>query len=180
MSGGCVILVGMMGAGKTKTGKVLARRLRCDFADTDALIVARTGLGIPELIKRDGEAGFREVEHAVLRDLADEGRTGVVATGGGVVLSPRNRKLLRKMGKVFYLAASPKVLAKRIAKSKVRRPLLENGRDVEEVVAEILDVRHPLYVDVADAKVRVEPASMPKSDIADRILSKLRKRERPR
>lgn len=174
-----IVLVGMMGSGKTKVGKVLAGRLGCDFSDTDGLVTERTGLGIPEIFARDGEARFRAEESAAIRALAGRGPAGVVATGGGAVLSADNRGLLRGMGVVFYLSASAPVLAQRLANSKVRRPLLENGRDTEQLLGDLLRDRDALYAGIADERIEIGSAGTPKRDIADEVLARLEARRRP-
>ena len=104
-----IILVGLMGAGKTTVGRQLARRLRKRFVDCDHEIEARTGVSIPTIFEIEGEAGFRRRESAVIESLAQDSGL-VLATGGGAVLDPMNRKHLKAGGWVVYLDVPPDVL----------------------------------------------------------------------
>jgi shikimate kinase len=146
---GCrnLYLVGLMGAGKTTVGRQLARRMGRRFVDSDHEIEARTGVRIPTIFEIEGEAGFRQREAQVIADLASE--TGlVVATGGGVVLNPENRTLLRQSGWVVYLCVPPAQLYERTRHDQ-NRPLLQ----VEDPLARLQALytqRDPLYREVAD------------------------------
>jgi shikimate kinase len=122
---GNVYLVGLMGAGKTSVGRVLAKRLRKIFVDSDHEIEARTGVRIPVIFEIEGEPGFRRREAAVLQELVLQGDI-VLATGGGVVLDPQNRRALRTTGTVVYLRASPNELWLRTRHDR-NRPLLQTG-----------------------------------------------------
>ncbi|WP_287129620.1 shikimate kinase [Candidatus Cyanaurora vandensis] len=133
-----VYLVGMMGAGKSTVGAVLAKALGYHYFDTDTLITQATGLTIPELFAQ-GESVFREVETQVLSQLAPHTRL-VVATGGGVVLSPRNWAYLHT-GVVVWLEVPAELLWQRV-QGKTSRPLLVGGR---ERLTEILTERLELY-----------------------------------
>lgn len=136
-----------MGAGKSTIGKTLAGRLHYHFCDTDALIEQRTGADIPWIFDVEGEDGFRARESAILKELV-EGEDQVIATGGGIVLDPRNRECLASGGTVIYLTASLNQLAQRTAKDR-KRPLLQvaNPRErLQQIIAE----RDPLYREVAD------------------------------
>src|SRR5262245_55604193 len=101
---GNIFLVGMMGAGKTTVGKVLAQRLRMEFVDTDKVLVERTGVPVATIFEIEGEEGFRRRESAVLAEAA-RGIDCVIATGGGAVLAPENRAVMRAAGTVVYLRA---------------------------------------------------------------------------
>ena len=122
---GNVYLVGLMGAGKTSVGRVLAKRLRKTFVDSDHEIEARTGVRIPVIFEIEGEPGFRRREAAVLQELVLQDDI-VLATGGGVVLDPQNRRALRATGTVVYLRASPNELWLRTRHDR-NRPLLQTG-----------------------------------------------------
>jgi len=149
----CLILIGMMGAGKTTVGRELARRRNVRFADCDHELAARTGVSIPTIFDIEGEAGFRQREAKMLADLAAEPDI-VIATGGGVVLSASNRALLARSGVVIYLDVPPHILYERTRYDR-NRPLLqvENPR---ERIAELHRQRDPLYREVADIVVRGE------------------------
>lgn len=145
-----IYLVGLMGAGKTTVGRVLARKLGWDFADTDGEIVARTGVPIPTIFEIEGEEGFRRREHAELEALSRRVQV-VVATGGGAVLQAPNRALMKKSGWVVYLHASPELLYARTRHDK-NRPLLQVADPLARL-RELLVQRDPLYRDVADLVV---------------------------
>jgi shikimate kinase len=141
-----VFLVGMMGAGKTSVGKLLSRRLRKVFCDSDQVIEERTGVRIPVIFELEGEPGFRARETAVLEELT--ARTDLVlATGGGAVLTPRNRQILRERGTVVYLRASVNELWNRTRHDR-NRPLLQTA-DPYARLNELHSLRDPLYREVA-------------------------------
>jgi shikimate kinase len=142
-----IFLVGPMGAGKSAVGKQLARRLRRTFHDADAEIEARTGVDIPFIFEKEGEAGFRLRERRVVEDLT--ALSGIVlATGGGVVMDADNRRLLAERGLVVYLHTSvPQQLAR--TRHSRNRPLLQTA-DPEAKLRELMAVREPLYRQLAD------------------------------
>ncbi|MBB5017483.1 shikimate kinase [Chitinivorax tropicus] len=144
---GNIFLVGMMGAGKTSVGRVLAKRLHHEFVDSDHEIEARTGVRIPTIFEIEGEAGFRVREQEVIADLVTHTRI-ILATGGGAVLKAENRAALRMHGTVIYLSASVDDLLERTQHDK-NRPLLrtENPR---AKLSTLLAERDPLYREVAD------------------------------
>lgn len=142
-----IFLVGLMGAGKTTVGKLLAKRFNKAFFDTDHEIERRTGVKIPVIFEIEGEAGFRNRELAVLQELAGQ-RNIVLATGGGVVLSRANREILRQNGKVIYLRAMAGELWQRTRHNK-NRPLLQT-LDPLVKLKELFAERDPLYREMAD------------------------------
>ncbi len=143
---GNIYLVGLMGAGKTSVGRLLAKRLGKRFVDSDHEIEARTGVRIPVIFEIEGEAGFRQREVAMIDELtATEGV--VLATGGGAVLDPRNREVLRTRGTVVYLRASVDELWNRTRRDR-NRPLLQTA-DPRGRLAELMEIRDPLYREVA-------------------------------
>lgn len=141
-----IFLVGLMGAGKTSVGRLLARRLKKAFYDTDQEIERRTGVKIPVIFEIEGEAGFRAREAAVLADLARR-KNIVLATGGGAVLSPENRRLLAHNGTVVYLRATVEDLWARTRHDK-NRPLLQGGDPLAKL-GELIGQRDPLYRETA-------------------------------
>ena len=142
-----IFLVGMMGAGKTTIGRQLARRLKLRFVDSDHEIEARTGVHIPLIFDIEGEAGFRKREELVIKDLTQE-RGLVLATGGGVVLSPENRANLAANGLVVSLSVKPALLWERLRQDK-KRPLLAVADPLAKLM-ELHEQRDPLYREVAD------------------------------
>lgn len=148
-----IFLVGPMGAGKSAVGRQLARMLKRDFRDSDAEVEARTGVDIAFIFEKEGEPGFRRREREVIRDLtALEGI--VLATGGGAVLDPDNRKKLASRGRVVYLDAS---VEQQLSRTRVsgHRPLL-NGPDPAARLAVLMQERGPLYHAVADLVVQTD------------------------
>ena len=142
-----LILIGPMGAGKTSVGKRLAERFALAFADADRDIELRTGTSVSTIFDCEGEAGFRARERAALMDmLAGEGL--LVATGGGAVLDPDNRRLLRARGFVVWLQVGVDEQLERLARDRTR-PLLQRD-DRTEVLRQMAVQREPLYADVAD------------------------------
>ena len=141
-----IILVGLMGAGKTTIGRLLARAFARPFIDTDHEIEARTGVKVPVIFEIEGEAGFRARETQVIGELCL--RPGIVlATGGGAVLMAENRTALRGSGLVVYLNAQPIDLWQRTRHDQ-NRPLLR-GADPERRLADLFAQRDPLYREVA-------------------------------
>ena len=141
-----IILVGLMGSGKTSVGKVLARLLGKVFVDSDHEIERATGVRIPLIFEIEGEAGFRAREHKIIAELVAR-RNILLATGGGAVLSKENRDRLRANGKVIYLRAPIKSLLKRTQRDR-HRPLLQ-GPDPVAKLTELYAQRDPLYREVA-------------------------------
>ncbi|MBS7405310.1 MAG: shikimate kinase AroK, partial [Oxalobacter sp.] len=142
-----IFLVGLMGAGKTTVGRLLAKRLGMRFVDSDHEIEARTGATISWIFEIEGEESFRRREVETIRDLT--GRSGVVlATGGGAVIHPENRKHLKDRGTVIYLRASVNNILQRTMHDK-SRPLLQT-ENRKEKLEELARQRDPLYREVAD------------------------------
>jgi len=148
---GNLILVGMMGSGKTTMGRALARHLGKAFADSDEEIQKRTGVTIPHIFDIEGEAGFRQRETIALRDLLERENL-VLATGGGAVLKEQNRALLQENGIVIYLKANVHDLWQRTRHDQ-NRPLLQT-EDPHAKLAELFRLRDPLYQQVSDIVVQ--------------------------
>lgn len=143
-------LVGLMGAGKTTVGRLLARHYGCTFHDSDHEIEARTGVKIPVIFEIEGEAGFRRREESAIAELT--ALSGIVlATGGGAVLSATNRERLKQSGVVIYLRGSPEHLYERTRHDR-NRPLLQTDNPLEKL-RELYRQRDPLYREIADIVV---------------------------
>ncbi|ATJ84150.1 shikimate kinase AroK [Halomonas beimenensis] len=148
-----LILIGPMGAGKSTIGRLLAAELSRDFLDSDHEIEDRCGADIPWIFDVEGEAGFRDRETQMIRELST--REGVViATGGGAVLREENRRILRDSGTVIYLFTTVEQQLRRTAKDR-NRPLLQRD-DREQVLERMFEERDPLYRATADLVVRTD------------------------
>lgn len=141
-----ISLIGLPGAGKSTVGRQLARRLRVDFADSDAVIEQRLSMSIREVFERQGEAYFRAIEQTVVAEFASCWN-GVLATGGGVVLTQLNRDVLRTRSVAVYLKATPRELVRRL-RSDSKRPLLQVNDPLERLRQLYLQ-RDPLYRETA-------------------------------
>jgi shikimate kinase len=165
---GNIFLVGLMGAGKTSVGRLLARRLGKAFYDCDHEIERATGVRIPVIFEIEGEAGFRARERRMLAELVHRSDV-VLATGGGTVLAEQNRGLLKAHGVVVYLCASPHELWQRTRHDR-NRPLLQTPNPLGKLT-ELYDERDPLYRAVAD--LVVDTGSQSVSALAHRLEQKL-------
>lgn len=171
---GNIFLVGPMGAGKTTIGRQLARLLKREFLDSDREIEQRTGANIPLIFELEGEAGFRARERAVIDDLSRQ--PGIVlATGGGAILDPENRKHLAERGTVVYLETSVEQQLARTGRDR-NRPLLQT-EDPKRRLQELLAVRDPLYREIADLTVPTDGRTA--RDVVNQILRAI-KPHRPR
>lgn len=163
-----IALVGMMGSGKSTVGRRLAHALGRTFIDADRELEARLNVPIPTIFELEGEAGFRRRESQLLCELSE--RPGIVlATGGGAVLAPENRTILRDRMYVVYLKASLPELWHRLRHDRAR-PLLRTPNPRERI-AELLQLRDPLYEEVADLKVLTsrQPVDKLVADIIGRM-----------
>ena len=143
-----IILIGLMGTGKTTVGRQLARKLRMEFYDSDRVIEERTGADIPLIFEKEGEQGFRDREQAIIDELTQKNNI-ILATGGGAILRPENRHHMISRGTVFYLKSSLKTLLERTSKDK-NRPLLHADEPAESILNRLLIERGPLYEETAD------------------------------
>jgi shikimate kinase len=161
-------LVGMMGAGKTTVGRLLARRLKLRFFDSDHEIEARCGVKIPLIFEIEGEAGFRSRESQALAELTM--LDGVVlATGGGAVLSEGNRRMLAERGVVIYLRGRPEDLYERVRQDR-NRPLLATPDPLARL-QELYVQRDPLYREIAD--ITVDTGAQGVQGLTQQLLRKL-------
>lgn len=165
---GSLILVGMMGAGKTTVGRLLARRLKRRFYDSDVEVERRCGVRISVIFDIEGEAGFRSREMQVIAELCALDNT-VIATGGGAVLAAENRRAMTARGSVVYLHAHPAQLWQRVRHDR-NRPLLATP-DPEKKLEELYAQRDPLYREVADLVVDTGKQSV--QALAKELLARL-------
>jgi shikimate kinase len=164
LGGRSIVLIGMMGAGKSSIGRRLAGRLGIPFIDADAEIESAAGMTIPEIFEKHGEPYFRAGEARVIARLLDNGPQ-VLATGGGSVMDPQTRALIGQKGISIWLKADIDVLLKR-TKRRNDRPLVEKIKD-------LLPVREPIY---AQADIIIQSRDEPHDTIIDEIMGELPKR----
>ena len=148
-----IALIGFMGCGKTSIGKILADRLDVGFVDLDREIESSSGLTIAEVFSKQGEAGFRALEESSLAALAEKRAPQVLSCGGGIILSPRNRELLKSEFVTVWIDVPFAELLRRLAGERKKRPLL--GSDDYALRAERLFLdRRPLYAETSRFTVR--------------------------
>lgn len=145
-----------MGAGKTTIGKYLAQQLNLQFADTDTEIEARTGADIPWIFDVEGEEGFRAREQLAVEEMTLWDSV-LLATGGGVIMRPENRRVLAARGFVVYLHATVEEQVRRTHRDR-RRPLLQAG-DPEQILSDLMAIRDPLYREIADHVIDTDGCS---------------------
>lgn len=166
-----LVLIGMMGAGKTSVGRRVALRLGRPFVDTDRLVEERAGRTVGEIFEADGEPAFRALEAKAVRDALDSDTWAVVALGGGAVLDPASRELAREAGLVVWLQAPARELARRVEASTRRgtvRPLLTPGPPAETVLGGLARDREQAYR--AAAHLTVETAGRSPGQVATAVL----------
>jgi shikimate kinase len=170
-----LFLIGPMGSGKSAVGKQLSRTLNMPFYDSDTEIERRTGVDIPFIFEKEGEAGFRQRERETIEILT--AMDGIVlATGGGAILLPENRRALAERGRVVYLKTSVDQQAERVRQGRAR-PLLSNV-DPAIKLQELMVVRAPLYAEIADVTVFTDSRKV--RTVTDDILRGLEAAQQPR
>ncbi len=171
---GNIFLVGLMGAGKTSVGRMLARRMNMEFLDADTEVEKLTGVKIPVIFEIEGESGFRAREEKMIDQLT--AMNGIVlATGGGAVISPANRLLLKNRGHVIYLRAAPEDLWRRTRRDR-NRPLLQTADPLGKLRT-LHEQRDPLYREVAD--LIVDTGSQSVAHLTSRIQQLLAEFDAP-
>ena len=163
-----IVLIGMMGAGKSTIGRRLARRLGLPFVDADAEIEKAAGLSVAEIFERYGEGHFRDGERRVLARLID-GPRRVIAAGGGAFIDPGTRALMLARCTTIWLDVPPEILAERVGR-RDHRPLLK-GQDPLSRLRELGASRNPIY---AEAHLRIEAGQTAHDRIVERIIAALR------
>ena len=168
--GPSIVLIGMMGAGKSSVGRCLERRTGLTLLDTDEIVSSKFGMSIPEIFAKHGETKFREAEAKAVRAMAIPKKT-IIVTGGGIVLQQENVELLRRMGVIVWLDGNEDTLFARASRER-NRPLLQT-KNPRKTFSQIFDARRSLYADIAD--VRVDTSVLTDEEISVAILSKLEK-----
>ena len=164
-----IFFIGLMGAGKTTVGKLIAKHLGKTFYDTDQVIEQRTGVKVATIFELEGESGFRKRETATIEELTQIDNI-VLATGGGAILSPENRHLLKQHGYVIYLRANVHELWLRMRNDK-HRPLLQNV-DVRARLEQLYQARNPLYTETAS--LIIDTGNQPVANILNQIEQALK------
>jgi shikimate kinase len=164
-----VVLIGFMGSGKSSVGRELARRWGFRFLDTDSIIRNQLGKSISEIFSVFGVPFFRDQEFATLTKLLHCHRS-VIATGGGIVIQPRNANLLGKLGTTIWLKADQATIFERVSRNK-NRPLLQTD-DPETTIARLLAERAPLYESTAD--LIVDSSGLSHHEVAERVIAGLK------
>lgn len=163
-----IVLIGFMGTGKTVVSKLLAEQLGWSLIDTDELIVKKAGKTISQIFAEDGENVFRQLESDILVDLQHISNH-IISTGGGIILKAENRQLLKIIGKVILLEASPQTIIERL-KDDSSRPLLQgNSAEKLERIENLLEIRKSLYTECAD--LVIDTSELSPEEIAGRIVS---------
>jgi shikimate kinase len=168
LAGRSVVLVGMMGVGKSSIGRRLAARLGVPFVDADTEIEKAAGMSIPDIFARHGEADFRSGEARVIARLLDGGPQ-VLATGGGAVMNADTRQQIKAKGVSIWLNAELDVLMRRINKRKNDRPMLQTA-DPAATLRQLLDERGPVY---AQSDLTVQSREVPHDAIVSEIMKAL-------
>lgn len=171
---GKLLLIGMMGAGKTTTGRLLAERLRWPYLDTDNEIERQAGRSVPEIWEEHGEPVFRREESRVLAEVCARPGPCVLSVAGGAVLDPDNRRVIRSSGLAVWLRADASTLAMRVG-TGAGRPLLAEGQAA--ALAKLSADRAPIYAQLADLVFDVDRLSPPQ--VVERIVEALEPKASP-
>jgi len=163
-----IVLIGMMGVGKSSIGRRLGARLGIAFVDADAEIERAAGMSIADIFARHGEESFRSGEARVIARLLSTGPQ-VLATGGGAVMNPATRALIAARGVSIWLSAEFEVLLRRISKRKAERPMLQTA-DPAATLRELLAAREPVY---AQADITVQSREVPHDAVVAEIVERL-------
>ena len=162
-----LVLVGLMGAGKTTIGRRLADRLNVPFVDADDEIERAAGCSITDMFEVHGEKAFREGEKRVIARLM-EGPPGVMATGGGAFMNTVTRERIKERGISIWLRADLEILVQRCAR-RDDRPLLKDG-NMKEILRNLIDQRYPVY---SEADIIVDTGNKPQRTVIDKIMDEL-------
>lgn len=166
-----VVFIGMMGAGKTKVGRLVAEELGREFFDSDDVISTRSNRSVRDIFEQDGESTFRSIEAEVMFDLLNSTEPSVIAAGGGAVLNEGTQTLLAELGDVVWLRADVSVLLARLNRRRDHRPLLD-GDDRTTRVIELLEERTPIYEAAANHIVDVDDRCV--DETVQRVVEVLR------
>jgi len=173
--GNSIVLIGMMGAGKSSVGHCLRRRTGLDLFDVDDIVASKFGISIPEIFSKYGEEGFRQAETKALLGLPST-QQAIIVAGGGIMVREQNVNVLKRLGVVVWLDANEETLFARASQNQ-NRPLLQ-ANDPRDAFSQILRARKPVYAKIAD--IRVDTSMLTDEEVAVAILSKFRRLRRDR
>jgi shikimate kinase len=165
-----IVLVGMMGSGKSSVGRCLHRRTGLTILETDEMVASNFGMSIPGIFSKHGEKAFRRSETQAIRTLSRI-KPSVIATGGGIVLRKENTEILKRLGLIVWLDGKEETLFAR-ASRRTDRPLLQT-KDPKKTFSKILAKRRPLYAKIAD--IRINTSELTSEEVAIAILSKFKR-----
>jgi shikimate kinase len=165
-----IVLVGIMGCGKSAIGSRLAMALEIPFIDLDAEIEKTAGMTISEIFEKHGEPHFRKMEKEIIADILNN-KLCVLATGGGAFMNEETRALIKKIADSVWITADFEILLERVSR-KNTRPLLEKG-DKGTILKELIEKRSPVY---ANADIRVDSSSSEHELVVNKIIEELRKK----
>jgi len=163
-----IVLIGMMGAGKSSVGRALEWRTGLARLDTDEAVAKRFGISVAEIFEKHGEDTFRDAETEMLRNLTPD-RPTIITTGGGIVLRPENVDLLRRLGTIVWLNGDEATLFERASRRNTR-PLLQND-DPRAIFSELFRKRAPIYKTAADFEI--DTSNVTHDQVAETILTKM-------
>lgn len=167
-----VLLIGMMGVGKTTIGELVAGKLRRAYIDNDAQVEHVTGKTVAEIWRDEGEDAFRRHESAALRAAIQSPAPSVIAVAGGAVLDPANRKHIESAGTVVWLRAKVETLARHLRNDDDdHRPLLSGPIGLEDVLTRLQEERRPLYAELADVVIDTDGLTL--DEVKERVLTAL-------
>ncbi len=168
--GRCIVLIGMMGSGKSSVGLCLHRRTGLAVLETDEMVASNFGMSIPKIFAMHGERKFREAETEALRTVSQMKRA-VVTTGGGMVSRKENVEILKRLGLIVWLDGNEETLFAR-ASRRTDRPLLQ-GENPRKTFSQIVRARRPLYAKIAD--IRIDTSELTSEEVAMAILIELKR-----
>jgi shikimate kinase len=168
--GRCIVLIGVMGSGKSSVARCLRRRTGLFVLETDEMVASNFGMSIPKIFSTHGEKKFREAETEALRTVSRT-KPAVIATGGGMVLRKENLKILKRLGLIVWLDGDEETLFAR-ASRRTDRPLLQT-KDPRKTFSQILGARRSLYTKIAD--IRIDTSELTGEEVTVAILSKLKR-----
>ena len=169
-----IVLIGLMGAGKTTIGQMLAEQLGVEFTDSDHVLEAKQGRSIPEIFEQEGEPYFRDAERDNIREILNSSKPCVLGTGGGAFMNDETRALILDNTLSVFLSAHLDELVTRVGNGE-GRPLFD-GKNPRDVLADLIEARYPVY---AQATITVETGNESAQETTDKVINALYKHLSP-